>query len=96
MKNLTMEAVRDYIRQPYAWPGGYPKILIMADGEAMCAECARKNYRLISLATRGHYHDSWAAAGVDIYWEGEPLQCSNWGDCEKVIESAYGEVEDDQ
>jgi hypothetical protein len=91
-----MAAVRDYIRQPYAFPGGYPKILIMGDCEVMCSECARKNYRLISQATRsGLIHESWFAAAVDVYWEGEPLHCCMWGDCEKVIESAYGEITDD-
>ena len=93
MKNLTMADVRDYIREPYAWPGGYPKVLYMADGEAMCAECARKNYRQISSVTRsGAWRDDWFASGVTIHWEGAPLHCSN---CNCSIESAYGEVEDD-
>jgi hypothetical protein len=96
MKNSTMAAVRDYIRQPYTWPGGYPKVLIMADGEPMCSQCARRDYKLISHATRhGLTQDQWTAIGVDIYWEGPPLQCCNWGDCQNVIESAYGEVSDD-
>jgi hypothetical protein len=95
MKSELMADVRDYIREPYAWPGGYPKVLYMADGEAMCAECARKNYRQISEATRHHGDRDWAAGIVDIHWEGAPIQCCMWGDCENVIESAYGEVEDD-
>jgi hypothetical protein len=91
-----MTAVRDYIREPYAWPGGYPKVLVMGDMEVMCSECARKNYRLISQATRsGLIHDSWFAACVDINWEGPPMQCCMWGDCTNVIESAYGEPDGD-
>jgi len=93
MKNLTMEAVRDYIREPYAWPGGYPKVLIMGDGEVLCAKCARENYRVISSITRAFaWSDGWFAVDVEVYWEGEQLHCCN---CTNVIESAYGEVEDD-
>ena len=93
MKNSTMAAVRDYIRQPYAWPGGYPRVLIMADGEPLCSQCARENYKEISFTTRaGARNYDWFACGVYIYWEGEPLHCSH---CEKVIESAYGEITGD-
>lgn len=46
MKNLEMvEQVKDFIRQPYAWPGGYPKILLMSDGGTICPACARGNLR---------------------------------------------------
>jgi hypothetical protein len=89
-RNEMMVAVRDYIRFPYSI-GGYPKVLVMSDGECMCAECAKDNYRLISEATRtfGDW-SGWAAAGVEIYWEGPALNCAN---CSKDIESAYGDPE---
>lgn len=86
-----LREVREFARTPYAWPGGYPKILVMSDGECLCASCARKEYRLISLATRDGLRSGWEAEGVDIHWEGEPLTCAN---CNAEIESAYGPVDE--
>jgi hypothetical protein len=85
----TLQSVRAFARQPYAFPGGYPIILIMVDGETICAKCARDNYRLISDATRNNSRDGWQAAGTDIHWEGEPLNCAN---CNATTESAYGDA----
>jgi hypothetical protein len=88
-RNETMLKVRQFIRQPVAWPGGYPVILLMGDGECLCADCAKENYRLISQATRaGDRQSGWNAADTDIYWEGAPLYCAH---CNKQTESAYGE-----
>lgn len=87
MKNLKLVAVRDFIRQPYAWPGGYPKILLLSDGETLCAACARKEYKQISRSTRHGERDGWQAAGVDIHYEGEAECCAH---CNAATESAYG------
>ena len=86
--NETMQAVRAFIRQPYAWPGGYPLVLVMHDGETVCAKCARDNYRLISAATRHHARDGWEAAGVQPHYEGAPEYCAN---CNEATEAAYGD-----
>lgn len=88
MKNPTMQAVREFIRAPYAFPGGYPLVLIMRDGDTVCSQCARGNYRSISNATRNNLRDGWAAAGVRVHWEGAPEVCAN---CGKETEAAYGE-----
>ena len=90
MKNEILAAVREFARHPYAWPGGYPLILVMADGECLCASCARNEYRLISHSTRHHERDGWCAAGVDVHWEGEAIICAH---CNAEIDSAYGPVE---
>lgn len=91
MRNVTMANVREFIRAPYA-QGGYPKVLVMSDGEFMCVECAKDNYRLVSEATRnGERYTGWAAAGIDVYWEGPIAFCCN---CGKDIVSAYGDPED--
>lgn len=92
-RNEVVQAVKEFIRHPVAWPGGYPKVLFMADGEYLCSKCAKENYRLISAATRAGLRDGWKAAGCDIHWEGEPLQCAH---CSTLIESAYGVPESDQ
>jgi hypothetical protein len=93
LRNELLVQVREFIRQPLAWPGCYPKVLLMADGEVMCAVCAKANYRLISQATRSNdRRDSWCVAGVDLFLEGSPLSCAH---CNKPIESAYGEPENE-
>ena len=96
MKTEIIELLRDvreFARQPYTWPGGYPIILIMHDGECLCAKCARSEYRLISDSTRNHRRDGWQAEALTIHWEGAPIECAH---CGKEIESAYGVPEDDQ
>jgi hypothetical protein len=90
-RNETMQAVKDFIRQPAAWPGGYPKVLIMQDGECLCATCAKSEYKQISDSTRHLSRDGWQAIGVDIHWEGEPIICAH---CNAAIESAYGVPEE--
>lgn len=32
MHNEKTAAVREFIRQPFAFPGGYPIVLVMSDG----------------------------------------------------------------
>lgn len=64
---------------PYAWPGGYPVMYLTRDGMCICADCANKEV-----------DQSQAVTDAFIHWEGAAMQCE---DCEKFIESAYGEEE---
>ncbi len=82
-----IQCIKEYIRDPYAWPGGYPKILVMSDSEVLCADCAKENFRLIVQATKDQLGDGWQAEGVGIHWEGESHACAH---CGFEIESAYG------
>lgn len=56
-RNTLLVEVREFIRHPFAFPGGYPKVLIMQDGETLCATCAKAEYRQISNATRHNLRD---------------------------------------
>ena len=47
-------AIKDAIRNKYAWPGGYPLYLLTADGCALCVECGRKEFKQIAYAA---HHD---------------------------------------
>lgn len=81
MKHSDLQA---FIRSGgFAWPGGYPCALLMADGDVIDAQAARENYRLIRRAES----PDWTPAGVFIHWEGEPLTCAHSG---RLIDSAYG------
>ena len=72
----------------FAFPGGYPLVAIMADGEPMCCDCVGKEAAAIIEACP---RDGWRIAGVEVYWEGEPMACSH---CSASIESAYGPTDD--
>lgn len=71
-----------------AWPGGYPCALLMRDGEAIDAQSARENYRIIreSMKYEGLTCD-WTPEAVFVHWEGDALICAHSG---RLIESAYG------
>ena len=84
----TLRDVKQAIREPFAWPGGYPKYILMADGEALSVEAARQEFRQICRATLADYEDGWRAGAVDINWEDPELYCAHTG---KRIESAYAE-----
>lgn len=86
MKNYAVESVKEYIRQPYAWPGGYPMVLIMDDGECLCPKCARDNFKLIVAATKSNARDGWQACHVPINYEDDELYCAN---CNAHIDCAY-------
>ena len=86
---MNTSQLKQFIRaNGYAWPGGYPMFALMADGEVIDAQSARENYKQILQATRnpGTSRD-WECIGVDVHWEGAPLECAHSG---RAIESAYG------
>lgn len=70
----------------FTFPGCYPLFLVMADGEALCFDCGRKEFRLIVEGIR--YGTGWKVVGCAANWEDNDLRCCH---CEKRIESAYGE-----
>jgi hypothetical protein len=80
--------LRNAIRSKFAWPGGYPMFIVMADGEALCMDCARVEYRQIARASRYNLRDCWQPAGVDINYEDSELCCCH---CGERIESAYAD-----
>lgn len=62
--------VKDAIRNPYAWPGGYPKTAICNDGGLLCSDCLKKEFTLICHSTLTQARDGWRVDAVDIIWEG--------------------------
>lgn len=45
---LTSLELRAAIRTKFAWPGGYEIFGICEDGEEMCCDCMRREYKLIA------------------------------------------------
>lgn len=88
-----MRQVRNAIRNPFAWPGGYPVYVVLSDGLKLCQDCARKEYRLISASTRNGLRDDWSALGAEVYWEGPTDICAN---CDCELPSAYGDPDEEE
>lgn len=81
--------IKDLEAGPYAFPGGYPRFFITADGEALSFESAQKNKALILEAINtDDKSGGWMVIGCDINWEDQHLTCA---DTNKPIESAYGD-----
>ena len=84
---MSKNVVADFIRSPYAWPGGYPLFAVTSDGASLCHKCCKDNYRQIRESMRDHSSDGWRVDAVDVNWEDADMLCD---DCGNVIESAYG------
>ncbi len=81
--------VKRFIREPYAWPGGYPMYLVTRDGGALshraCKECWRE---IVSSVLADQLNSGWYPEGIDINWEDTDLYCDHTNE---RIESAYAE-----
>jgi hypothetical protein len=75
----------------FAWPGGYPIVYVVADGECLCPDCA--NGKNGSEASETSDDRSWRLVGCDVHWEGGPETCAH---CNAQIESAYGVPDADE
>lgn len=81
--------LKNFIRSGgYAWPGGYPCALLMADGECIDAQSARENYRQILDSLKHGTSMDWKPEAVFVHWEGDPIICAHSG---RAIEPAYSE-----
>lgn len=88
MKNVKIQAVKEAIRQPFTFPGCYPKTFLSYDG-CLCHKCVKDNFRAVVNDTRDN-RGAWNLT-VDVLWEGVAY-CA---DCGTEIESAYGSVEEE-
>jgi hypothetical protein len=78
------------LESPYAWPGGYPRYFVCADGEPLSFEEAKINQALIIGAIRDEGEREWKVIGCEINWEDPDLVCVSSG---KKIPSAYADDE---
>lgn len=69
----------------YAWPGGYPLLYVLDDGESLCSDCVNDPSNPIH---EGGEPDGWRLEGCEIHWEGSPATCAH---CGRETPSAYGE-----
>ena len=70
----SADIARYIAREHYAWPGGYELFAVMRDGECLCFDCCRTEYREIA---RADSRSDWRVVGMDS------TECSDpetWGD----------------
>lgn len=67
----------------YAWPGGYPLYYMATDDGILCPACAN------AYTPDRDNEEQLKPIVCDVNWEDTALTCEN---CDKLIESAYGEV----
>lgn len=88
-----LAAAKDFLKAPYAWPGGYEKRLYLEDGETICRDCALENWACIVDGTLHPCRSGWAVMAVDVHWEGPAEHCVQ---CGKELPSEYGDPEADE
>ncbi len=89
MNEMTIAQVKETIRAPYAWPGGYRILFLMSDGETILPGTACKNFREVVQDMNDGCGD-WQIAGSYIYNEGGPIFDAHTNE---QIDSEYGPVE---
>jgi len=89
MKNGRMvKALKDFIRNPYVWPGGYARVMLSKDCEPICHKCVKDNAKIVIGHTRDHSDAGWEYIGDFANWENEYLYCAH---CGAHIPSEYAE-----
>ena len=90
MKRKTgsiIEQVKDAIREPFVWPGGYGKVILFSDGECTLPRNAKNNFLNIVIDTRDQ-RGIWEVHAVFVHWEGPDLIDTITGE---EIKSEYGD-----
>lgn len=94
-ESITRKEFKETLRHYSA----YPTLLLMADGESICFECARKDAKYI-LEEIHHVENNefwpdrqWTPIGFYAHEEGSAIQCA---DCDRMIESAYGDPDEEE
>ena len=71
----------------YAWPGGYPIIYLVDDGDTLCPDCVNDSSNPVHF---GGDADGWRVDGRMLHLEGPDECCAH---CNRFIPSAYGDPE---
>ena len=86
----TLNAAKSFVRQPYAWPGGYPLAAITADGGCLCSDCVKGNWQSICAETFESTNCGFRVSGIGVNWENPNLYCDH---CNAQIHSAATQQE---
>ena len=70
-------------REPFAWPGGYPRYAVTSDGGCLCHRCCKTERDQIGTTTGS---DGWNVVWLAINYEDGDLACDH---CGEEIVAAY-------
>jgi hypothetical protein len=76
----------------FVWPGGYPILYVLGDGESLCPDCAN-GANGSEASDDPDKQTDWRIEGLSVFYEGAPEYCAH---CGKTMESAYGDPEAEQ
>lgn len=88
--SAKVQHLKAFIRSPHAFPGGYTLIAVMDDGEIVCHECTRDNFREIVECTKNQERIGWNFIDVTINWEDPSMYCAH---CDEPLTPEYCEHE---
>lgn len=78
----TLDKLKMAAREQYTFPGGYELIAITFDGELLCSDCVRVNYKECLHDTKHKWHTSFEIVDVVSESELEDVFCDH---CYKAI-----------
>jgi hypothetical protein len=71
-------ALKDIVRAPFAWPGGYEKFAVADDGGVLCWKCCTSEFKNMLHSTLGEYRDGWHVEHVGCAVEIDgPITCDH-------------------
>jgi hypothetical protein len=85
-QSRSLRLADSLVREPFTFPGLYPKYAITNDGQPLCSDCCKSERKLIATTTGT---DGWCVLAIAINWEDGALHCDH---CGSHIESAYDVV----
>lgn len=81
--------IKDFLKSPFAWPGGYEIRPYFSDGETICIDCFKKEIRnIIQDSLISKLDTGWRIIGFSVNWEGPSEYCVQ---CGKELPSEYGD-----
>lgn len=64
MNTNARDQLVSVVKHPYAWPGGYERLIVTKDGALLCSQCVRKEARRIMGDIHDGYDTGWTPAGT--------------------------------
>lgn len=65
-EEMTVKQLKPLLRQKYVWPGGYEIFLITDDGESLCVDCVKKNFREVVWSMKNKVNDGWRILAYQV------------------------------
>lgn len=84
MMRKQVNMLKDVIRTPLVLPLGYQKCVLTFNGDLICSDCCKKNYKVMLDATRKGRGNGWSVQDVIVLDHLElTVQCD---ECEEFLQ----------